>query len=89
MATLDPEMAAKLVEPIEALGVEVRLRTPVSGFEPGKVLLEDGTSVGADLVVLGLGVQPNTELASDAGAELGSHGASPAIQPRFATIHKP
>jgi NADPH-dependent 2,4-dienoyl-CoA reductase/sulfur reductase-like enzyme len=39
------------------------------------VLLPDGTALGADLVVLGLGVTPNAELAGDAGAERGERGA--------------
>jgi NADPH-dependent 2,4-dienoyl-CoA reductase/sulfur reductase-like enzyme len=39
------------------------------------VLLAEGDPVPADLVVLGLGVTPNSELARDAGAETGARGA--------------
>jgi NADPH-dependent 2,4-dienoyl-CoA reductase/sulfur reductase-like enzyme len=57
------------------LGIQVRLGTDVAGFEPGRVLLADGTALDADLVVLGLGVTPNAELAGDAGAVRGPRGA--------------
>ena len=46
----------------------------VEGVGDGVVHTTDGY-VKTDLVVLGLGVQPNTELAADAGIELGAGGA--------------
>jgi len=75
MGTLDADIADRLVAPLEALGVRVRTGTPVAGFEPGKVLLEDGSALDGDLVVLGLGVTPNAELAAEAGAATGAKGA--------------
>ncbi len=75
MRTLDADMAERLLPPLRDLGVDVRLETPVAGFEPGRVLLADGGSLDADLVVLGLGVTPNAELAGDAGAARGRRGA--------------
>jgi NADPH-dependent 2,4-dienoyl-CoA reductase/sulfur reductase-like enzyme len=75
MRTLDPDMAERLLAPMRGLGIDVRLGTPVAGFEPGRVLLPDGGALDADLVVLGLGVTPNAELAGEAGAERGRRGA--------------
>ncbi len=75
MRTLDGDMAARLLRPLRDLGVDVRLGTPVAGFEPGRVLLPDGAGLAADLVVLGLGVVPNAELAGEAGAARGRRGA--------------
>ena len=75
MRTLDADMAQKLLQPMAAMGIDVRLATPVAGFEPGRVLLDDGSWIGADLVVLGLGVTPNGELAGSAGARTGARGA--------------
>jgi NADPH-dependent 2,4-dienoyl-CoA reductase/sulfur reductase-like enzyme len=75
MRTLDADMAQKLLQPMAAMGIDVRLATPVAGFEPGRVLLDDGSWIGADLVVLGLGVTPNGELAGAAGARTGARGA--------------
>jgi NADPH-dependent 2,4-dienoyl-CoA reductase/sulfur reductase-like enzyme len=75
MRTLDADMATRLLSPMEAMGIALRLGTPVAGFEPGKVLLDDGSSVPADLVVLGLGVTPSSELAREAGVATGVRGA--------------
>jgi NADPH-dependent 2,4-dienoyl-CoA reductase/sulfur reductase-like enzyme len=75
MGTLDPEMAERLVGPIEGLGIDVRLGARVAGFERGRVLLEEGDPIETDLVVLGLGVTPNAELAAEAGADTGARGA--------------
>lgn len=75
MGTLDPEMAARLVSPMQRMGIDVRLSTTVEGFEPGRVLLRDAPPIDADLVVLGLGVTPNSELASEAGAATGAREA--------------
>jgi 3-phenylpropionate/trans-cinnamate dioxygenase ferredoxin reductase subunit len=52
-------------------GVDIRLGVSVSGFEgrDGRVggVLTDGGTVPADLVVMGVGVVPNQELAAQAG----------------------
>ena len=72
MGTLDPDMAERLLGADAGHGHRRPPRTPsVAGFEPGQVQLEDGAPIDADLVVLGLGVTPNTELAGEAGVETG------------------
>lgn len=75
MGTLDPAMAGRLVGPMRKMGIDVRLDTRVEGFEPGRVLVEGSAPLEADLVVLGLGVTPNAELAAAAGAATGHRGA--------------
>ncbi len=75
MGTLDADMAERLLEPMRGMGIEVRLGARVSRFEPGRVFLDDESSVAADLVLLGLGVTPNAELAAAAGAGTGPRGA--------------
>jgi len=72
--TLDPDMGGQLADVVRGLGVEVRLGERVTGFAEGAVVTERG-SVPADLVVLGLGVQPNSELAGAAGVTLGARDA--------------
>ena len=74
MRTLDPDMAARLLPAMRGLGIDVRLGQPVTGFEPGQVHLGD-ERLEADLVVLGLGVTPNSELLADAGATTGHRHA--------------
>ena len=62
-------------------GVDLHLDTAVEGFsghyEGGvkAVDLEDGEQVPADVVIVGVGVAPNSDLADDAGIEVGETGA--------------
>ena len=55
-------------------GVELLLRTGIAGFsgqgQVNGVILADGTRLPADLVVTGIGIVPNTELAAAAGLEV-------------------
>src|SRR5690606_8445095 len=74
MPTLDADVAAPLVPALEGLGVDVRLGTPLEAVEDGAVVA-GGERIPTDLVVLGLGVRPNAELAADAGVEVGVRGA--------------
>lgn len=52
-------------------GVELLLSTGLTGFSGSEsvdgVMLSDGSTVAADLVLIGVGVVPNVELAEDAG----------------------
>ncbi len=71
---LDPDVGDRLIRAIKDLGIEARFGEAVEGFEEGRVLTPSGP-VRADLVVLGLGVAPSSDLAADAGLELGTRGA--------------
>jgi 3-phenylpropionate/trans-cinnamate dioxygenase ferredoxin reductase subunit len=55
-------------------GVKLRLSTGVSGFSGGSrvtsVNLHDADPLAADLVLIGIGIEPNVELASAAGLEV-------------------
>jgi NADPH-dependent 2,4-dienoyl-CoA reductase/sulfur reductase-like enzyme len=74
MGTLDADMAVPIENAMRGLGIDVRVGLPVTGFADRIVQTEDGPIL-ADLVVLGLGVEPNTELAGEAGIELGVRNA--------------
>jgi len=74
MPSLDGDVAAPLVDALRGLGVDVRVSTPLEAVEDGAVQA-GGTSIPADLVVLGLGIVPNGDLARDAGIALGVKGA--------------
>jgi NADPH-dependent 2,4-dienoyl-CoA reductase/sulfur reductase-like enzyme/rhodanese-related sulfurtransferase len=83
MAPLDPEMAAYLHEELRAHGVTLHLGDPVKSFdEPSGsesaaasiVTLQSGTRLPADVVILGLGVRPETALAREAGLQIGEAG---------------
>jgi len=74
MRTLDPDMAAMVSRAMRRHGIDVRTGTTTTAFEDG-VVQTDGGDLPADVVVLGLGVQPNSEIAEEAGIALGAGGA--------------
>lgn len=74
MRSFDPDMGARIAGAVRRYGIELRCSTKVDGFEPGRVLTSGGP-VAADLVILGLGVTPNSDIAVDAGLEAGAAGA--------------
>jgi len=78
MATLDPDMGGMLIEAMHRVGMTLRLGETVTGFDTvaGHVsaVITDQAVVPADLVVLGLGVRPDTALAEAAGVPLGPAG---------------
>ncbi|HEX2038569.1 MAG TPA: FAD-dependent oxidoreductase [Acidimicrobiales bacterium] len=74
MGTLDPDMGALVSQAMREAGADVRCDTAVEAFEPDAVVTEHGP-VPADLVILGLGVAPNSRLAAEAGIETGVKGA--------------
>ena len=73
---LDAEMAEPIRSELERHGVKMHLGTSVqgavvSGGRATAVTLADGTTIDTDLVIIGVGVRPNTELAESAGLEIG------------------
>jgi NADPH-dependent 2,4-dienoyl-CoA reductase/sulfur reductase-like enzyme len=74
MRTFDADMASRIESEVARHGIAVRTGVPVKGFEPGVVETAEGP-VPADLVVLGLGVVPNSELLGAAGVRLGHRNA--------------
>lgn len=74
---LDPPMTALLDDELRQRGVELILGDGIAGFDAGDTLtcrLASDRTFAADLVVLALGVRPETSLARDAGLELGARG---------------
>lgn len=75
MAPVDFPIAAIVQQHIRSKDVELLLNTAVSGFEQkDKSLLakfNDGSFIEADIVILSIGVKPDTKLAIDAGLDIG------------------
>ncbi len=75
---LDQEMTTPLVETLVAHGVEVLLGDSAEAFEAAadglSVRLKSGRQLPAQLVILGVGVRPENQLAVDAGLEVGPRG---------------
>ncbi len=74
MRTLDGDMAERVLAAMRHHEIDVRLGVAVEAIEPGRVVLADD-EVPCDLVVLGIGVVPNSELAASAGIALGAGDA--------------
>ena len=75
MAPLDIEMAKILHKHLIDKGIDLYLSNGVSEFIDHKdyveVVLSDGTTISSDLVILSIGIKPNSRLAIDAGIETG------------------
>jgi len=79
MPPLDPEMVTPVHDRLTAHGVQLRLGDGVTGFEQTSegtlvVSTKSGEKHPADLVILGIGVRPETKLAKDAGLDIGDRG---------------
>ena len=78
MAPLDFELAQLLHENIRQNGVDLHLADPVSAFSEDNrtafIHLKSGACVRAELVILSIGVRPNSQLAKDAGLALNARG---------------
>jgi len=75
MGTLDANMGELVAEALRAVGVTLYLEHAVDGFdvEDGRVqaVRTASETLPADIVVLGLGVRPNSDLARAAGVMVG------------------
>jgi len=78
MAPVDPEMASALHQEIRSHGVDLRLRTALTEVlrtETGfRVALSDGGFLQTDMVILAIGVKPESSLATGAGLAVGKRG---------------
>ena len=79
MSPFDSDMAAFIHNEMRKHDVKLVLGRAVEGFEEKDggvdVLLKDEAPLHADMVVLAIGVTPDTALAKEAGLELGIKGA--------------
>ncbi|GGW55944.1 flavoprotein oxidoreductase [Streptomyces xantholiticus] len=79
MATLDPDMGRLVHEALSSMGITTVSGTAVTGIATGddgrvRAVTTDDAEYPADVVVLGIGVEPETTLARAAGLPLGRHG---------------
>ena len=76
LAPVDFPIAAIAQQHIRSKGIDLRLKTTVTGFERNenglKVFMKDQMPVDADIVILSIGVKADTRLATAAGLVLGS-----------------
>lgn len=78
MAPIDFSMASLVHQHLQEKGVDLYLEKAVSAFEHGTsgthVVLNSGEKLPADLVLLSIGVRPETQLSHTAGIKIGETG---------------
>ena len=74
MLSMDPEMVAPLHAHLMAHCIQLKLNTPLLGVKQGAGRLLVNDELETDMVILGLGVRPETSLAVAAGLTLGARG---------------
>jgi NADPH-dependent 2,4-dienoyl-CoA reductase/sulfur reductase-like enzyme len=78
MTTLDPDMGGLVADGIRGMGIKVLTEDAVKAFETSNghvsAVITEGATLPADIVILGLGVRPNVELADAAGIPIGPSG---------------
>jgi len=76
MGSLDYEMAAMLHNHLRTKGIDLHLGDGITAVEEADerkiVKLQSGRTIKTDMIILSIGVNPRTELAEDAGLEIGS-----------------
>jgi CoA-disulfide reductase len=77
MAPIDYEMAAIVHRHMEAQGVQLIFQDGVQAIEDKgqRIVLSSGRTLKTDMILLAVGVQPESKLAKEAGLELGIRGA--------------
>lgn len=79
MNPFDPDMASFIHSEVKRHGVKLSLGYTVEGFKEENngvtVMLKDSPTLHADIVILAIGVVPDTHLAKSAGLELGIKGS--------------
>lgn len=78
MASVDPEMAVPLHREIRRHHVRLRLKTSVDEIKAEgdhlTLTLSDASTLTADMVVMAIGVRPETSLARESGLKIGKLG---------------
>lgn len=67
---LDEKGSEIIQRHIESKGIEFTLNDCAESFEENSVVLKSGKKIDFDILVVAVGVRPNTELASEAGAKV-------------------
>ncbi|GAA0732030.1 FAD-dependent oxidoreductase [Clostridium oceanicum] len=75
MRPFDYDMVQILHKELQDNGVNLVVGDKVNSFEKDTVVLESGKKIEAEVVVMAIGVKPETDLAVNSGLELGETGA--------------
>ena len=71
LSNLDPEISERVEQQAVRDGIDLQLGRAIERMTDTAVVTATGEEINADMVVLALGVQPNTEFAAEAGLATG------------------
>lgn len=74
MPPIDMDMAHGVHNYIRAQGIDLYLGQTCTAMEEDSIALNDGSRIAADMVILSIGVRPDTRFLTDSGIELGARG---------------
>lgn len=74
LPALDPDVGARVSRAMRGMGIDVRTGVEVTAIEEGRIVTSVG-DVPAEMVLLGTGVVPNSEVGASAGLATGVRGA--------------
>ena len=80
MLTLDPDPAARVADRMRKDGIELLLNEPLKAIEAGAngraaAVITGQNTIPADIVILAIGIRPESRLAEQCGLPLGDRGA--------------
>jgi NADPH-dependent 2,4-dienoyl-CoA reductase/sulfur reductase-like enzyme len=78
MSTVDPDMGERVATAMRGMGIKVVTGAHVEGLDTGggrvRAVVTGDATLPADIVVLGIGVRPNSRLARESGLPVGTTG---------------
>lgn len=72
---LDEDMALFLENTLVKKNIKILKNISISEINDNNVVLEDGSKIASDIVIMATGVKPNVDLAKESGIEIGTTGA--------------
>lgn len=75
MKPFDYDMVQILHKELDDKGVNLILEDKVVAFEDGHTVLDSGRKIKSDVVIMAIGVSPDTKLAKQAGLDIGENGS--------------
>lgn len=74
LQTIDEDMSYDVHNHLRKLGMHLYLEQAVAAYQNGEIVLANGKTIPADMVILSAGVRPATDFLKDSGITLGAKG---------------
>ena len=84
LRTFDEDMVQIFYKELQDNDIKLLLERKIESFEKGQINLADGETIATELVIMAIGVNPESDLAEEAGLEISPNG-SIKVNDRFQT----